>query len=842
MFHRKPIALSVALAALAPNVHARETGLLEEVVVRASPIRAAAAAAIDAKREADNVVDIISSDVIGRFPDQNLADSLGRLPGLAIERDQGQARFINFRGAPFRWTAIGFDGIDVLGAENGRIPRFDSFPSVITSSVVAHKAITPDIPGEAVAGFIDIRTFSPFDIEGPSLSLEGGMGQQDLGDGDIEKWNGRASWSNDRFGVVVFASNNLREQVTDNREYDIRQEGGGILPTELDFRSYFVDREDNAYGGTLEFRPQEGTRLFARTLFSEFIDVEERNQYVFAIEDTDNPGFGLAGLPLTPTQGYQPAAEVTRFLEDGQYRNFTRTNTLGADFPMGDWEVETRLNYTETGNDTTLPIPLSVGGVVGIQYDLRDVEDPIVRVFEPGAATVGEAVPTDINGIDYAVTLGGIFGNELNTEAWKVKGSAARDLEFLTPDARIEFGFQYDTREAEGGAIFNLGSAFPFPADLDPGDFLGGPWDSDFDATLGGRVYDNVAIRARWEQAVGGFTRTFDGDSLIAIEEDIWAAYAMSRHEFSWGDLTWGARLEYTDYTSDGPDINVAFEDDYLNVLPSVHANVNLAEDVKLRLSASSGLSRPTYNELRASAIVDPTARTVTGGNPALDAEEAWGVDASLEWYFAPASLLSVAAFHRRVDNVIYADSITVDGGLYVPTDTGVNYQLIGFANGENGELTGFELNFIGQATELLPEPFDGFGVQGNITLLDSEFETLGGSSFSLPGTSDVIYNASIYYEKFGLSARLNYQYRDEWLSTTENDGLAEFWDEQERVDLSIRYILPLELPSEAQVTVFANANNLTDFVDVRFEGSPATPNQVEGYGRRFLVGVRVDI
>jgi TonB-dependent receptor len=504
--------------------------MLEEVVVSASPIRAAAAAAIDAKREADSVVDVISSDVIGRFPDQNLADSLGRLPGLAIERDQGQARFVNFRGAPFRWTAIGFDGIDVLGAENGRIPRFDAFPSVITSSIVAHKAITPDLPGEAVAGFVDIRTFNPFDIEGPSLSLEGGMGEQGLGDGDIRKWNGRVSYSNDTLGVVLFASHNLREQVTDNREYDIRLEDGGVVPTELDFRNYFVDREDNAYGGTVELRPQEGIRIFARTLFSEFIDAEERNQYVFEIEDTSNPGFGLAGTPVAPTTGYQPVALVNRFLEDGRYRNFTRTHTIGSDLPLAGWDVEARLNYTETGNDTSLPLPVSFAGQVALDYDLTDVEDPVVNVFAPGTTD-----PIDVNRVPFAVTLGGVFASELNTEAWKLKGSAARDLELFAADVRAEFGFQYDTREAGGGNLFDF-AAFPFPGDLDPADFLTGQrWSTDFDDSIGGEYYDNDAVRDAWEAAVGGFDAPFGPDTLVEIEEDIWAAYGMAGHEFSWG-------------------------------------------------------------------------------------------------------------------------------------------------------------------------------------------------------------------------------------------------------------------------------------------------------------------
>ncbi|MFT6295569.1 MAG: TonB-dependent receptor, partial [Glaciecola sp.] len=190
---------AISLAVISSAAISSQSALAQQIeeIVISSPIRDSQAAAIEAKRQAFNVKDIISSDAIGRFPDQNLADSLGRLPGIAIERDQGQARFINFRGSPFRWTSIAFDGIDVLGAENGRIPRFDSFPSVITSSVEANKAITPDMPGEAVAGFVNIQTFSPFDREGFSLSLEGGMGEQNLGNGDVEKLNGRLSYSND---------------------------------------------------------------------------------------------------------------------------------------------------------------------------------------------------------------------------------------------------------------------------------------------------------------------------------------------------------------------------------------------------------------------------------------------------------------------------------------------------------------------------------------------------------------------------------------------------------------------------------------------------------------------
>jgi TonB-dependent receptor len=252
------ILTGLALAGVASTSLAQAPGddtPIEEVVVTASPIRDSQAAALEAKRLADNYVDIVSADTIGRFPDQNLADSIGRLPGVAIERDQGQARYLNLRGAPFRWTSIAFDGIDVPGAENGRIPRFDSFPATITSRVEVNKAILPSMPGESVAGFVNVHTFNPFDVEGPSLAVDVGFGEQDLGGGDVDRFSLRGSWSGDNIGFVGFASQNSREQVTDNREYDLGlTDGGEVIVNSLDFRSYKVTREDAAYGGRVEYR------------------------------------------------------------------------------------------------------------------------------------------------------------------------------------------------------------------------------------------------------------------------------------------------------------------------------------------------------------------------------------------------------------------------------------------------------------------------------------------------------------------------------------------------------------------------------------------------------------
>ena len=94
-----------------------------------------------------------------------------------------------------------------------------------------------------------------------------------------------------------------------------------------------------------------------------------------------------------------------------------------------------------------------------------------------------------------------------------------------------------------------------------------------------------------------------------------------------------------------------------------------------------------------------------------------------------------------------------------------------------------------------------------------------------------------LFYEDYGLSARLNYQYRDEWISPIEDP--SEYWGEQSRLDFNVQYILPEDLTGPVSATLYFNANNLTDETDLRYAGNN-TVNQSESYGRRFLVGLRL--
>ena len=810
---------------------------VEEIVVTGKAIKESQMAAIEAKRQAVNVADIISADAIGRFPDVNLSDALGRLPGISIERDQGQARYVSFRGTPKRYTTTAFNGISIPGVENGRIPRFDSYPAVITSQVVANKAITADMPGESISGFINIKTFKPSDIEGFSLSAEVGMGEQDQGGGDTSKENLRISYSDDSFGFVVYGSAHNNEQITDNREPTYGGVKGAKTPDRIDFRSYKVERESEAFGGTFEKYLDNGGRIFLTSLNTEFLDNEERNDFRAYVKNG------------TPTTGSGFTGSARRLFNDALYINKTEMNTLGIETSFGEWDIKAQASKIDTTFDTYMPIGYFIGGgqLTNLSYDISDPQNPIVN-FDGTYRDVDYSTKLLVDAI------GGLY---TETDQFKI------DISRENNRGELKFGLQYDDRVATGGGatLATVSVAGGYPADVcDPKEYRLGDFASPRDNSVGAFYTDNPALNDCLN-TVRPPRSDFPDDEKIDIEEVLFAAYIMQTFEMDWGNIVAGLRIEDTEYETNGFRLatvsgDIGYENiavgakevlsvkrTYTNYLPSVHVNYDMSEDVKLRLSYSTGISRPSYIEARAAASINILSNEIAGGNPFLKQEESWGIDAAFEWYYDEASLFSITIFHREIDNVISESNEKVDGTLYSDqAQPGELWDLAGFGNGKDGELQGLEISLNARMDNYIDGFFSGFGASLNVALIESEYTTPEGKVFALPGQSDTNYNASIFYEDHGFSARLTYRYRSEWLDETEtgavfNLGGGVYWAAQNRLDASVRY--DLEALTGQKASIFADFNNITDESDMRYTAQRWNVNQVESFGRSFLAGVR---
>ena len=854
---------SVALCAMAlgPAALAAEADApgVEEVVITGSPIVGSQRAALQQQREADNLVNVIAADTIGQFPDQNSAAALARVPAVAVQRDQGQERYIQVRGAPNRWTSVSIDGITVIGVDEGggqRAFRFDSVPAVILNSLEVNKSLTPDLSAEAVVARVNLRTFSPFDRAGFAFSADAGLGEMDLGGGAQEQYGARVSWSNDRFGVIAAASHYRRKQTTDNREFDYDAAGS---PTLLDIRNYLVERENNAGLFGVEFRPSDGHTLIAKTLYSEFNDDEQRNQYALqigsALSGTRGPASGdLVGVPVRGSFNY------------GQYRNSIHLTTVGGDHEAAGWNTSWRISYAETENTTDLPLVLQQYGSAlqrpSLTYDLSDRNFPIVSLYStvagstPGSFVRGPALSAfDQSG--YNVNLVLPLTSAVESEAWVYKGDASRTFDLGGREVEATFGIQYDDRQITGSilsgsaptvALFSLlpriGQSFR------PGDYVtSDAWNTGFPLGFDIKYVDNRKMRADLGAALTALQAAglYNPAGNVApadtyqIEEKLLAGYGMAKFDVGAAQVVAGLRVEKLEQTVDGfvtvgtASTPLTVKNDDTDLFPSLNVKFDLTEDLVLRGAIQRGISRPSFGTIRTGAAVNDVGRIVSGGNPNLKPETTWGGDVSLERYLPGAGLVSIGGFYRDVSNVLFNSTEPVGDGRY--NSAGVDrsgYNFTSTLNGGDGKLYGLELAYLQQFV-FLPGPFDGFGVQGNLAFLDGEFTRPGGGTAPFPGTSKTIVNASAYYEKYGLSARISYQWRDDWVDTLSLTGFGDQYRKAyESLDLSVRYTV------NDHLSVFVDANNLTDETYIAYEGDKDHPTEVEQIGRRFLAGVRV--
>lgn len=875
-------AAAAQTAAPQPEAVTRQT-----VVVTATPIRDSIERSLTVQRLADNVVNVVASDTIGRFPDQTAAGALSRLPGAAVQRDQGQERYIQVRGAPARWTTVGFDGVNVLGAED-RIFRFDSVPASVISQLELNKTLTPDMPAEALAGRVNIRTYSPMANPGFKVAADAGAGFGDLGDGPVTAYGLRLSWANEQFGIALGASAFSFDQDTDNYEPRFSDPGPVTAANpfpgamrEVRFAKYELTRETNALFGRAEWKISTDHMLRITGLYSEFLDAETRTQYTFNFA-------GAVGGTRTATSADLVSVPVAGLFEEGNYATKNQLITLHGDHTFGAWNLTWDLGRADMSFLQNLPLIQQTTNTTpagrllrpSLTFTAGEAGVPVIRLFDtvPGATTGTFArgpARVNLNQAAYENDILVIFRQFNEQEDTFFKADVERDWSSFGANATFRAGVQYNDRSftdpgnwaflrpnGTAGTVFARGGVTSATTVGNAAATLGVAW-TPFDfitnksavgniaVGFGVNFIDNPALRTQYDRliaalnaanATGGTFPVPRPNPALAntVTEEILAAYAQNVWRWEKHTLLAGLRIERSEVASAGVatvggalvPIAIGAEETYL--FPSLHYTYDWTDTVKLRAAYVSGAARPSFSDLRSTvSIIDPT-QAISGGNPALKPERAQGIDLSAEWYFGEAALLSAGYFYRDVKDVIFDATETVGDDRF--NFNGVNrrgYTFSTVLNGGDGYLQGLELSYY-QPFTFLPGLWSGFGVQGSLTFLDGEFDVSPTRSSQFPGTSDTILTGSIFYEKAGWSLRASYQRRSDWLDElSPGAGGDLFWDATERVDFSGRYQL------SDSWSIYADINNITNEKGLRYAGTEARPYELESFGRRYLFGVR---
>ncbi|MDP1026476.1 TonB-dependent receptor [Sphingomonas sp. KR1UV-12] len=880
----------------------------EEIVVRGSrPIAESEAAALQLQRTSPALVSVIASDSVGRLPDQNVAQAVSRLPGVGVQRDQGQARYINLRGAPINWTTLSFDGINVVSPE-GRDARFDSIPSAIASQIVVRKAVTPDMTGETIAGNVDIITRSAFDYPGFRGQAKGGVGHVELGKKtEYEAYlvlSDRFQTGIGEFGIVSSGSIYRRGMVTDNFETDFeavdRDQRPGfadrIWARETENKLYRLTRKNYSLSSRLDFRPNDGnSRLFAETIYSAFQDDEQRNNYIFDLDDQQSRvpnGTAACTVNATPAAGTTGYADVctgntplagtvygidlnSNFLVRA-YKQSVFTNTVGGDHELGDWTVKWRGNYSRSIDDRSAPGQLNydspgfgtnganAGNRLTVGYDLTDPQLAKVQLFR----TIRNANGTFSRGArvtaieDFPRTLTRLRSLKAKdvTEAYTAKLDVTREMELFATPVTFAGGVRYDDRTKTSREyaidttnISTLGVATGYDAIATTGGFQG-------EIPLGYtfQYFDRDKLLALVDKAKAVLPYSFVRANYYKVQEKVYSAYAMATVTTGWGNVIGGARVEHirNDSAAFANTTPIDVKSEQTLVYPSLHLNWDVNQQMKARLSFNTGAARPDYDQLRPNLTFNDANLTISGGNPEAKPEKAKGVDLYVEYYTMPRGFLSVGVFYKDVTDVLF-DSVGTFGRttLNIGGVDRSQYQYATITNGGDGYILGLEAAIQQQLDPFvadldLPDWMGGFGVQLNATLNKSRATTLPvgvvpARKVPLPGASDAVYNLIGYYEKYGFSARVSYQNRSPWLDAIGSfdnvggvvrgvDGGDFYWAKDDELDASLRYAIT------PNIEVYADFANLLNGPGRRYVRSSRYTIEHETFGRRYTGGVRV--
>ncbi|BEU99344.1 TonB-dependent receptor [Novosphingobium olei] len=879
------------------------------MVTGSRPIAESEAAALQVQKSSDSLVTVLASDGIGRLPDQNIAQATSRLPGVAVERDQGQARYISLRGAPKTWTTLSFDGINVVSPE-GRDARFDSIPSAIAKQVIVSKAVTPDMPGETVAGNVNIVTRSAFDYSGFHIAGKAGYGVAEYG--NRPEYEGslvlahRLPLGNGELGILVSGSYYERNMITDNFENDWEKVSADQRPgaatrywvQETENKLYRLTRKNWSVSGRLDWKADDNNIVSLRSIYTIFTDDEARDNYRFDLDDRQSDlvantadcattvnttprtsGYADVCIGNDPYKGTIYGIDIRQRSTLRAYKQSIFTNTLEGTHTLGDgWQIDWLGNYTRSKDDRTVigeaswesPSTRTLRPTVG--YDFTNPQlallnlSTTLQLSNPTRYQAGTAV-TAIDTFTKPLSSISFLDAVDTTTAYTGRLVVTKSLPLLGGEATFKAGFQFDqrTKVVDENALTIAGTdsvrlaAIGVPTDYNQFSITQ-PFMGKIRMGYTFHYFDTDKMRAAGNAVRQLYAFTPNTANLYDVRERVYAGYLMGTLRYDWGSVIGGVRVEKV--TNRGIATGITAQTDQTLVFPSLHLNYNLDETKKLRLSFNTGAARADYDQMRPNITYNDLAQTISGGNPAVKPERAKGIDAYFEWYVRPQGYISIGAFYKDVTDVLFTQTRTF--GSDALNFGGVDrsgYIFTGITNGGKGRLIGFEaaaqLQLDPWTRSLgLPDWMGGFGISANLTLNDSEITkpaigAVPARKVRLPNTSDTVYNIGVYYEKYGLSLRLQYQRRSLWLDAiadSDVDGGDTYWDADEELDFSARYAV------NKQFEIYFDASNLTNQPGRRFSDPSGiltalgTPTAMiksqtiewERFGRRFSGGVRV--
>lgn len=859
---------------------------------------------ISAKRRSTSIIEAVSAEDIGKLPDNSIAESIARLPGIAAQRTNGRAQTLSVRGLGPDFTVTLLNGREQATVNDNRGAEFDQYPSELISQVRIFKTPDASMTYQGIAGTADISTVRPLSYKDRVIAANYRREQNSQ-----DAYIGGTTNTGDRFSATYidqnedktlgwafgYAYNKTPYQAQRSESWGYPTCGGLCLPADANKlitggqkdAVQSANYERKGYMGVVEWRPNDKARVVVDAYHSDFVEL----QRIARLE------WGLAWGGATLQPGY--TANATK-ITSGTYTNVNtvienyvnnREATLDAigingEYKVDDnWSLNGDISYSRSERtDLILETTAGSGQKETVNFKTNDIG--ITTTSTPGSVNYSNFAVVGLNdpggwgcgpcGAAGTFRAGYVKNPTITDELSAIKGSVSRSLENKVIN-NVTVGLNYAERtKTKVGEEGFLG--IPTAVFLVPNQYRTGTTDTSFFGVPTGMIsYDAMGL---YRDGVYKYYSNLSYPGAQrgwSINEKLTTFYAKADIDSNLLGLpvTGNVGVQYvkayqaayvTVATGIGNGTKIDTDNySYDDVLPSLNLNFALPYEFNLRFAAAKTSARPRFDQISAGASYTPIADggapvTVngtplywqgSGGTAQVKPWTANAFDLSLERYFGRKGYVSLAGYYKELTSFIFPRSFVYDfAGKFVPADGGGSTYsrarantlgiFSGLNNGSGGYIQGIEAT-ASIPLEMVTPVLDGFGVIVSGAWNESKVTPVPGVSLDVPGFSKENINATIYYEKYGFSARVSQRYRGDFIGEVPafDNTLTYVWVANETiVDAQVGY--SFQSGQLKGLSVNLSGSNLTNepFFTYASKGRPDNVLKYEKYGATYTFSI----
>lgn len=811
--------------------------------------------ALSSQKNAMGIVNVVSADQVGKFPDSNIGDALKRISGINVQYDQGEARFGQVRGTSADLSSVTINGNRIPSAEGDtRNVQLDLIPADMVQTIEVNKVVTADMDADAIGGSINLvtkntpnkRMFNATAGSGYNAVSKKAQLNFGLTYGD--------RFFNDKLGLMFSGSYQNAPGGSDNAEFEYDVDDGSVVMKEAQMRQYYVTRERQSYSLALDYEFNPDHKISFKGIYNRRNDWENRYRVVYKDLDESDPSEQSIELQ---TKGGADDTRNAR-LERQQTMDFTLDgeHNLGGRLLM-DWAASFSRASEDRPNERYFGLKMDNNTGENLINTFRGIggRAPYSTIAIPGLDNEGWELDELTNSNQ------SIYENEwkfrLNFELPLMKGLYGNTLRFGGKYTNKEKDrettmYKYDGEDVNDNPIFNDGGAWREhgSSQIRKGFMVGDnyPEGTHFVSKkyLGSINFNSMQGEPDYEEMSGNYH----------AKEEITSAYLRFDQKLGQKlDLMLGLRMEHTALNYRGlnwvvdEDENESLEstgnrkNSYTNWLPSVLLKYDVNDDLKLRASFTETLSRPKYSALIPSVNYNRADEEATIGNPNLKPTTSYNFDLSAEYYFKSVGLVSVGLFYKSINNVI-VDEVWKGMDSQLPITGTYDYEISKPINAYDADLFGVEVAYQRDFGFITPA-LKCLGFYGNYTYTANktknhhfEHRVLeDGEDIDMIGSPEHTANASLFFEKWGFNLRLSYNFASAFVDEMgEVAQLDRYYDKVNYLDLNASYTFGKRF----KTTIYADVTNLLNQPLRYYQGTKDRTAQVEYYGARFNAGIKV--